>query len=1116
MNFDFLQGRNHFKQLYKFCKEAEDFVYSYPEVSATASRKALETIVRSFYSAKYPRDRVESYSLFKLVQDNRFSSYVDDTTMSDVHLIRGIGNSASHGEIITRQEALQSLEALYYIVNEIMVLFQIISSYPEFDKTVYTVNEQPTGETVTSVNNTEIVIDSSELSNYTVAIKTGTTAKSRIDYTEAETRKIYIDTALKESGWSVTNQNGIIVPGSACVEIHLDNMPTESGEGYADYVLFDDDGKPLAVVEAKRTSIDPEEGRKQAIIYADCIEKKWNVRPVIFYTNGYITKIIENDYADRRVYGFYTKDELHSLMIRRSLNSIFDTRIDPSISDRPFIQEATTAVCEAFNGKRRKALLVMATGTGKTRCAISIVDVLQRCDWVQRVLFLADRTELVKQARDAFKKHLPNTSLCAISEESKEDRNYDARIIVSTYPTMINLIDCENRQFGIGHFDLIIFDEAHRSIYNKYKAIFNYFDSMMLGLTATPRERVESSTYDLFDLPKGEPTYYYDYETAVNEGYLVDYYAIDKTTQILSSGLRYDDLSEEEKEQYEELFSDEEGNIPEYIDSRKFYDEIINLNTVDKVLQTLMNEGLSVQGGDRLGKTIIFAQDHDHAQIIVERFRKLYPEKGNDFCQLVDYKVKHSSRIIEEFKIADRNPIIAVSVDKLDTGIDVPEVLNLVFFKRMFSIIKFWQMIGRGTRTCKDLNVYSPSQDFFNMTDGADANRMEYKDKQGFFIFDFCGNFKFFSMNPSGAKDLSSITLSQRLFELKTELVYELQKQEHQSNEEHQSYYLKWKNELIEIVKGLNRNLINVRTNLKYVDKYSEESSWEYLNIYEVKEIKKTIVPIIPTEDDAEAAKRFDLFVFNMELAEICGDKDYSKAIKKVTDICYTLLDKTTIPIVKMKEESLKEFVQNEYWSSVTISKLEKVRTEIRHLIYLLKKKVVIIQSDFEDKVLDTTGVHVSPRFKNYKQSVIEYLIENLASPSIWKIRNLDQIDENDVKEFEKILWHELGTKEEYDSISNGKSLGAFIRQIVGIEKLKVNDLFAEYLAKYNFNSKQEEFLHMIVNYVRENGDIITNDLINEEPFRRIEYTDLFGGNTDVVYDLINYLHTPIIPIKTV
>lgn len=1111
MNFDFLKDLDDFKKLYSYCHQAEMAVYSSPSLSAVACRNALESLVKSFYIIKYG-NYPEDSTLYDLIVDGCFSSYLDDALLSSVHFVRKIGNNGAHGEEIAKKTAVSVLQALQDVVKGLFAFLNVDVGNPIFDKKIYDTNTETNSIVSVSVVAGSEPEKRDRIVKYKDGINNSIKAKSGLDFTEAETRKMYIDAALNEAGWEICETEGTIKAGMACIEIKLQGMLNEEGVGYADYVLFDDDGKPIAVIEAKKTSKDEIAGSQQVKLYADCIEKIYGCRPVIFYTNGYVIKMVDcAGYPPRRVYGFYTKEELHSLIVRRTLGDISDTRINPSISDRYFIQNACTAVCESFNKKRRKALVVMATGTGKTRCAISIVDVLQKFNWAKHILFLADRTALINQAKNAFVKYLPDSSICVLSKEKEENRDYNARVMFSTYQTMINLIDCEEKKFGIAKFDLIIVDECHRSIYNKYGAIFNYFDSLLLGLTATPREQVDSSTYELFNLTKGEPTFSYDYETAVKEGFLVDFHVFERTTNLLKNGLHYDELPKEEQEQYEDLFADDEDNLPEAIGGEEFRKRILNINTIDNVLQTLMNEGMRFNGGEKLGKTIIFAASHFHAEKIVERFNALYPDLGGrGFCKLIDNYVNYAQTLIDDFSKKDEEPTIAVSVDMLDTGIDVPEVVNLVFFKRVFSKIKFWQMIGRGTRICKELNVFSPSKDYFGKK-YISSPIASYPDKQGFYIFDFCDVFEFFRMNPDGKEAKTALNFSQRIFELKLDMVFELQKAEHQENDEHKIFYKKYKEECFKKIKNLNRNLINVRTSLKFVDKYSDIKSWDYLSILELKEMKKQLTPLVDANGDEETSKYFDLWIFNMELAEIEGDKDYSKAIQKVTTICDALTDKFSIPEVASKKEFIKEVMKDSFWLNITITKLEKVRNELRELIKFLDRDVwKIIESNFHDFIIAIDGGNPPrPPFKNYKQRVIDYLCENSEKGAIYKIKNLIQLNDDDIKELEHILCEELGTKKDYDEISNELSFGVFVRMIVGIDKERILALMAKYQSQYNFNSRQQEFLHQIVDYVLENGDIVPDDLINAEPFKHQEYNDIFE-NTTPLYGFINLLHSSV------
>ena len=530
-------------------------------------------------------------------------------------------------------------------------------------------------------------------------------------------------------------------------------MPNNEGVGFVDYVLWGDDGLPLAVVEAKRTKRDAREGQQQAKLYADCLEQEFGRRPVIFYSNGYDHWLWDDvRYPPRAVQGFLKKDELELAIQRRQTRLTLDgARIDGAIVERYYQTRAIRRIAEAFEkDNERKALLVMATGSGKTRTVIALVELLMRRNWVKRVLFLADRIALVRQATNEFKKLLPRSSPVNLVTEG----DTDVRVYVCTYPTMMGLIDDtddEQRRFGVGHFDIVIIDEAHRSVYQKYGAIFEYFDSYLVGLTATPKEEIDHNTYRLFDVEDGVPTDAYTLQQAVDDKFLVPPKAVSVPLKFPRAGIKYEDLSEEEKDRWDETEWSEDGVVPDEVDAGALNSWLFNEDTVDKALAHLMTHGQTVAGGDRLGKTIIFAKNHEHAVFIEARFNKNYPHLKGEFARLIDFSVEYAQSLIDDFSNAQKVPHIAISVDMLDTGIDVPEIVNLVFFKLVHSKTKFWQMIGRGTRLCPDL--FGPGQH-----------------KEFFYIFDFLGNLEFFSQNPEMTEGRAGESLTKRLFVQRLEL----------------------------------------------------------------------------------------------------------------------------------------------------------------------------------------------------------------------------------------------------------------------------------------------------------------------------------------------------------
>ena len=544
---------------------------------------------------------------------------------------------------------------------------------------------------------------------------------------EEENKKLYMAACLREAGWPIVNQPDQAMPCSAGI-----NMLLDDGDS-VDYVLYGRDNRPLAIIEYTTTTKNLIEGRTKGIEKANKMAVKLGYKPVVYYTNGYHIYIIDQlGYRPRRVFQFHSIEELELLKLRGTMRQdISNPAIDDNITNRDYQKDAIRSTCKAFMDKRRHSLLVMATGTGKTRVSISLVDVLMKAGWVKNVLFFADRTSLVRQAHKNFNKLLPSVTTSIYAGGSMQ-KDPNARIIFSTYQTMINLINDDTREFSIGRFDLIIIDEAHRSIFKKYSALFHYFDALMIGLTATPRAEDNKSTYQMFELKNGHPDYAYELEQAIADGYLVGFSVLDKTTDALRRGIHYDELSEEEKEKFEDAFAtgddtdDEADYTGTVLDAKKVKGaRIISLGTIDAMLNDLMKNGLKINGGDKLGKTIIFANSHFEAEKIVERFQNLYPHLGLDFCKLIDSQIVGNLGLIDNFGERDQLPQVAVSVDMMDTGIDVPDVLNLVFFKNVGSKIKFLQMIGRGTRLSPD--VYGPGID-----------------KQGFLIFDYYDNFNYF------------------------------------------------------------------------------------------------------------------------------------------------------------------------------------------------------------------------------------------------------------------------------------------------------------------------------------------------------------------------------------
>lgn len=909
------------------------------------------------------------------------------------------------------------------------------------------------------------------------AKSTNTAAPDTHDYNEAETRDLYIDLLLKEAGWKLDQPRDR--------EFEVQGMPNGEGRGFVDYVLWGDDGKPLAVVEAKRTRRDARVGQQQAKLYADCLQQQFDQRPLIYTTNGYEHWFWDDTtYPPRPVQGFHKKDELQLIVQRRtSAKSLAATTVNGEIVERHYQLRAIRRIGETFEKDRqRKALVVMATGAGKTRTVIALVDLLQRANWAKRVLFLADRVALVNQAAGAFKMHLPDAAAVNLVTEKVTE----GRVYVSTYPTMMGLINETDeglRRFGVGHFDLIIVDEAHRSIYQKYKAIFAYFDALLVGLTATPKDEIDRNTYGLFGLEDGVPTDAYGLEDAIAEGYLVPPRAVSVPLKFQREGIRYAELSEAEREQWDALDWEEEGHAPDEVGAEAVNKWLFNADTVDKVLELLMTRGHKVAGGDRLGKTIVFAKNNAHANFIAERFNANYPHYAGQFARVITYQTEYAQSLIDDFSVKDKSPHIAISVDMLDTGIDVPEVVNLVFFKIVRSKAKFWQMVGRGTRLCK--NLFGPEQN-----------------KQEFLIFDVCQNLEFFSQNLEGSKGAVAEPLSQRTFKARLELLGLLDERlrvDGQSASEavpgygltEASIRADTANLLHAVVAGMRLDNFVVRPQRRWVETWSQASAWHTVSGDQLSDLA-THVSGLPSavRDDDEEAKRFDLLMLRTQLGSLRSDLGYARLREQVRTLADGLTELGSIPDVQKHMVLIEAVAGEEWWQDVTVPMLEQARRHLRGLIKLLEKiRRKVIYTDLEDHIGETTEIDLplggsAGDFERFRLKARVYLRAHENHITLHKLRRNQPLTVADLAELGRLLV-ESGTGTANDVQRAGEEahgLGLFVRSLVGLDRDAATQALNGFVGGKTLTANQLEFVGLIVTHLTQRG-VMEAALLYEPPF---------------------------------
>ena len=1090
--FEFLKPE--WPDLHDSAGRAESFAYTDARTACFYARQTLEIAVHWLYKHDPAFKLPYQEHLSALIHEPTFRDTVGPAVFAKVRLLKDLGDLAVHShKPMRRVDGITAIRELFHFC------FWLVHTYTRAGRLVDGLSFDPellpktapappqTQEQLQLLDvqlrehyekHVDLLADRTTLDEelqrlrqqIAAAKKANAEHRDGHDYSEAKTRDFFIDLLLMEAGWALDKKRDREFP--------VTGMPNNKGDGYVDYVLWGDDGTPLALVEAKRTKRDPRVGQRQAELYANCLERQFERRPVIFYSNGYEHWIWDDSrYPPRSVQGFYKKDELELLILRRSMRkSLAQTEINSAIVERFYQTRAIRRIGEAFETDHsRKALLVMATGAGKTRTVIALCDLLMRCNWVKRVLFLADRVALVNQAVNAFKAHLPEASPVNLVTE----KDAEGRVFVSTYPTMMGLIDESKdgkRRFGIGHFDLVIIDEAHRSVYQKYRAIFDYFDSMLVGLTATPREEIDRDTYGLFDLEKGVPTDSYDLKDAVADGFLVPSEPVSVPLKFQREGIKYDDLSEEEKEQWDTLDWDEEGNTPDSVDAEAVNKWLFNKDTVDKVLERLMVRGLKVAGGDRLGKTIVFAKNQAHADFIADRFNVNYPHHRGAFARVITFKTEYAQSLIDDFSQKDKAPHIAVSVDMLDTGIDIPEVVNLVFFKLVRSKTKFWQMVGRGTRLCRDL--FAPGQD-----------------KACFYIFDFCQNLEYFSQNVQTTEGALAEPLSKRLFKTRLDLISELDHELSGSTQIVSEQEAKLRLELTSLLRNevaaMNVENFVVRPKRQLIEKYGKPEAWGELKANALLELARDVAGL-PSELDSEdeEAKRFDLLILRLQLAVLRAERAFKRLSEQVIAIAGLLEEKSSIPMVTEQMVLIQEIQTDEWWRDVTTPMLEIVRLRLRALVKLIdKQQRKPIYTDFEDEIGNETPVELPgfaapDSYERFRAKTRQFLREHEDEAAIRKLRMNEPLTTNDLQDLERILTASGFSKPEHleKAKMENHGLGLFVRSLVGLDREAAKVAMGGFVVIKELGANQIEFVNMIVDYLTEHG-VMEPRLLYESPF---------------------------------
>lgn len=1102
-NFAFLEPG--WPDLASLAKFAESYAHTDPASSQVKVRIFAERVVDILYYELGLRKPVDS-SFRDLLADRNFRRAIPTQIVDFLHYVRKEGNKGAHeaaGSASTQRcinllENVHKLSVWFYAtVTKQKVTVPPFQPVPKpLSPTELQAQLKEREERIKELEEaqeklrSELPKPAATEASLTATHAISTEEADTLGLTEAETRKQLIDSLLQDAGWILLDRVADYDPVSGksqCIrEYPVSHQPTPSKEGFVDYVLMGSDGKPIGVIEAKKTAHDPAKGKTKAEEYANGIEKMTGQRPFIYYTNGHEIHFWDDypavGYPPRRVWGFHDLEKLHYLLFQRTNRSKLSTiKLKPSIAERDYQFECIRRVFEWFEDRNhRKALIVMATGTGKTRTAMSLIDGLMRANWVKRVLFLVDRLELQTQAEEeGFMQHLPDLSIVKVSAATRKDK--DARVYLATYNSMMNAYS----EFNIGFFDLVIADESHRSIYKYYREIFQYFDALQIGLTATPVDYVTRNTFQFFECNDGDPTFYFSLTQAIDHKppYLVNYQVDNRTSQFLQRGIRYDDLTEEQRAQLEE----QDENAQSFDFSRDEVDKLImNRETNRMIVRNLMENGIRNAEGTRPGKTIIFARSHDHGKLLESVFDEMYPQYRGKVAKLIDYQDDRNKELIKGFKGKKKefkDLDIAISVDMLDTGIDVPEVVNLVFAKPVFSRVKFWQMIGRGTRLRADL--FGPG-----------------KDKSHFLIFDPWRNFDFFGENPDGfVRDNENRSVPERLFSIRLELLQAIE-QANVSVPKGNPFTTPLQQLIRQDVKALPRDSVSVRERWQEMERVGKEKFWAERSNDFYTLLENGIRPLMRWRDiQGEAdAMAFDIKVTRLQLYLVQGNTDgFANAQDKVLEDIERL--RTNLNQVKQELDLIEAVQRASWWRDITVEKLEEMRLRLRGLMrYRSVNRVRAKAIDIIDYTVAGTqrAPLVAEGLEAYRVRVVQVLHDLSATNlTLQKIRRKLSVTEADLVALQSLILERVpGLKQdELEQLfpTEASSLDKLIRSIVGMDELTVRVAFERFRNVHsNLKANQLQFLSLVEQEIIKSGGLEVARLY-EQPFTSIHTLGLEG-----------------------
>ncbi|MGF6905906.1 DEAD/DEAH box helicase family protein [Fusobacterium sp. PH5-44] len=1113
-NFDFLINKKEYTLFSEACIKTERILSTSLTMCILGSYEALELAVRWVYSVENISSRDKYKTLEEFISDPLFVSLVDKKVYLKLpYIIKLWKYTLESDDNLTKDDGVLALSILFEFVTWIDYTYGLEYFPRELKEEdipvdiITSINEEMALEnrSILQKNREEIKKFQDQVTSvgqYFVSKKVTNRETRKFvpnDFDTMSVREYYIDLDLKFAGWDLE------IDVKKGIQYTIGNMVDGKEKIAIDYVLLGKDGLPLAIIEGKYSLEDFEYGRKRALKYAAHIGNDMRRIPVVFLLHGGNYYYLENlNSTPRMISGIFNIEDLHRIRNQvKSKKNLVTVSADPRITNYTYQIEAAKAVIHDIGENKRKSIVFISSGLGKTRILAGVIDLMSRANYISSVLYLTGRKTNLKYVKKMLKNLIVGMSVGEYSEELDEN----TRLVISTTESIMkeigNISGSGEKYFSPGQFDLIVVDEVYRNTVVAYKKIFDYFDSLVVGISPLPQSDIDSKISEFFNLKQDENSYIYHYEEALQkEKIIVPYNVVNIPNRLFENEMFYDQLSTENKNHCEETYTDDKSKMLNWVPSVMNNNYLMSVHTIDLALEDIMKVGIISSKDECIGKTILFAQNKNHAELILQRFRMKFTEFASDFAKIA---YCDDNNAVDDFVDPEKKVNLLIDVGFATAGLDLPEVVNVVLFKKIYSKYEFYQMVNIGNRSCKNITL-------------VDSKEGLYIGKKRYYVFDYLGNFDFFNEEKNHTDGLEIKNVSEEIFSRCVEIVYSIQKESLIDRESH-NFSEKIINFLIEQVKKAGKEFDNVHFQLSNIERYYRKNTYFPALKEEDKKILITqVAPLIEIDGSDEHALQFDNFMYGLILAQLEGTAFVIKAKRQLVNICNMLKKNEHIDPIRKEKEFIEYYGSRKFLDNSTIVDLENLRMKIRTLMkYVfeiisetadentqkttLEKMETDLNASNED-VLEEMEKEIEKddgvdNIREYKEKVTRWIKSKLLLSAIYKLRNNMPLLPQDYKDLEKAFTKTLGTKKEYESAYGNLPYGLLVRETIPLERESVKVAFFNVNTDKTLNEEQKAFISKMMEYIINHGYMDELKLVNGEIEGFDKFEDIFDNERE-------------------